>query len=64
MHIANVNAEAQRSKPFSVEEFAKRMTSFIIKKNTYANTKAQIFDVREKIKQTMQRTREVGMIHK
>lgn len=50
MHIANVNAEAQRSKPFSVEEFAKRMSSFIIKKNTYANTKAQIFDVREKIK--------------
>ena len=38
--IAILSATAQREKPFSVEDFAQRMVSFIIKRNTYANTKA------------------------
>ena len=38
--IAIMSATAQREKPFSVEDFAQRMVSFIIKRNTYANTKA------------------------
>ena len=52
--------ESQKDKPFSIEQFAQRMSQFIIKRNVYKGAKESVRESNARIQSLMQKIREAG----